>query len=68
MFQVVEVKFIVANAIASTDAAPKPRVVKTFEKRMAAKEYAAKLNHKHDLVSLDSITNYHVKEVRDGTR
>jgi hypothetical protein len=62
MFQVVEVKFQVVGSAETI----KPRVVKTFEKRVAAKEYAAKLNHKHDLVSLDCITNYHVKEVQDG--
>ena len=64
MFQVVEVKFMVVGS----GEAVKPRIVKTFEKRMAAREYAAKLNDKHELISLDCITNYHVKEVRDGTR
>jgi len=58
MFQVVEVKFVLA-----TKETPKPRVVKKFDKRNAAKEYADALNRKHDLISLDCITNYHVKEI-----
>ena len=62
MFQVVEVKF----QIVGSGEAVKPRVIRAFEKRGPAKELADKLNHKHDLVSLDCITNYHVKEIRNG--
>lgn len=58
MFKVIEVKFVLATQETT------PRVVKKFDKRMAAKEYADQLNRKHDLASLDCITNYYVKECK----
>ena len=58
MFQVVEVKFMVASATAVA-----PRVVRKFGTRNAAKEHAFALNNRQDLVSMDCITSYFVKEV-----
>ena len=59
MFQVIRIEFFAGIPAAE----PKQRCVRKFTKQYAAKEYAASLNRGQDLVGVDSIVSFYVKEV-----